>query len=178
MFTKDTSMRRARLIACAGFVVMTLLTGKSTLVRAQTQPISSSAQNMTAQDMTARDTKAIETILHSNPSDHFAEDGSFTNIFGTVRYGREEFRKRHAEIAQTIFKGTSVKSSIGKLRFVRPDVAIVDVTGEMTGFAKVPAGLPVGPDGVLRFKLLEVLVKEKGEWWITEYHNVAVTPEL
>jgi uncharacterized protein (TIGR02246 family) len=167
---------------------MTLLTGKLIQGRAQTQPISSSAQNVTAQDMTAQDmtaqdvtaqdTKAIETIVHSNPSDHFAEDGSFTNIFGTVRYGREEFRKRHAEIAQTIFKGTSVKSSIGKLRFVRPDVAIVDVTGEMTGFAKVPAGLPVGPDGVLRFKLLEVLVKEKGEWWITEYHNVAVTPEL
>jgi uncharacterized protein (TIGR02246 family) len=166
-------MRRARLIASAGFVLMTLLTGKSILLRAQTQPISSSAQ-----DMTARDTKAIEAILHSNPSDHFAEDGSFTNIFGTVRYGREEFRKRHVEIAQTIFKGTSVKSSIGRLRFVRPDVAIVDVTGEMTGFAKVPAGLPVGPDGILRFKLLEVLVKEKGEWWITEYHNVAVTPEL
>ena len=171
-------MRRPRTIASAVFVLMTLLTGKSTLLSAQTQPISSSAQDTTAQDTTAQDTKAIDAIVHSNPSDHFAEDGSFTNIFGTVRYGREEFKKRHVEIAQSIFKGTSVKTSIGKLRFVRPDVAIVDVTGEMTGFAKVPAGLPVGPDGILRFKLLEVLVKERGGWWITEYHNVAVTPEL
>jgi hypothetical protein len=48
----------------------------------------------------------------------------------------------------------------------------------MTGFARVPAGLPVGSDGILRFKLLLVLVKDQGEWWITEYHNVAVTPEL
>ena len=152
---------------------MVLAAGKSALLRAQTQPNVSSAQ-----DATALDTKAIEAIVHSNPSDHFAEDGSFTNIFGTVRYGREEFIKRHVEIAQTIFKGTSVKSSIAKLRFVRPDVAVVDITGEMTGFASVPAGLPVGADGILRFRLLEVLVKEKGEWWITEYHNVAVTPEL
>jgi uncharacterized protein (TIGR02246 family) len=116
--------------------------------------------------------------VHGNPSDHFAEDGSFTNIFGTVRFGREEFKQRHIEIAQTIFKGTSVKNSIAKLRFVRPDVAIVDISGEMTGFAKIPQGLPVGRDGILRFKLLEVLIKEKGKWWITEYHNVAVTPEL
>ena len=71
-----------------------------------------------------------------------------------------------------------MKNSIAKLRFVRPGIAIADVSGEMTGFAKVPPGLPVGTDGILRFKLLLVLVKEKGEWWITEYHNVAVTPEL
>ena len=143
------------------------------MVSAQVQSTSSSAQADTASD-----TSAIERIVHGNPSDHFAEDGSFTNIFGTVRYGREAFEQRHIEIAQTIFKGTSVKSSIAKLRFVRPDVAIVDVSGEMTGFANVPAGLPVGSDGILRFKLLLVLVKDKGEWWITEYHNVAVTPEL
>ena len=109
---------------------------------------------------------------------HFAEDGSLTNIFGTVRYGREAFKQRHIEIIQTIFKGTSVKSSIAKLRFVRSDVATADVSGEMTGFAKVPPGLPVGSDGILRFKLLLVLVKDNGEWWITEYHNVAATPEL
>jgi uncharacterized protein (TIGR02246 family) len=159
----------------AGSVVLllTLLAGKTNTLSGQTQAVTSSVQ-----DTVAQDTAAIEAIVHGNPSDHFAENGSFTNIFGTVRYGREEFQKRHVEIAQSIFKGTSVKNSIGKLRFIRPDVAIVDVIGEMTGFAKVPQGLPVGSDGVLRFKLLEVLVKEKGEWWITEYHNVAVTPEL
>jgi uncharacterized protein (TIGR02246 family) len=118
---------------------MTLCFGKVVMVSAHVQSTSSSAQADTASD-----TSAIERIVDGNPSDHFAEDGSFTNIFGTVRYGREAFKQRHIEIAQTIFKGTSVKSSIAKLRLVRPDVAIVDVRGEMTGFAKVPAGLPVG----------------------------------
>ena len=166
-------MRKTRTHVAAFFVLMTLCFGKVVMVSAQVQSTSSSAQADTASD-----TSAIERIVHGNPSDHFAEDGSFTNIFGTVRYGREAFKQRHIEIAQTIFKGTSVKSSIAKLRFVRPDVAIVDVSGEMTAFAKVPAGLPVGSDGILRFKLLLVLVKDQGEWWITEYHNVAVTPEL
>jgi len=160
------------MIASSLLVLLTLLTGKACLL-AQAGPALSPAQ-----DTVASDTRAIEAIVHGNPSDHFAEDGSFTNIFGTVRYGREEFRQRHIEIAQTIFEGTSVKTSIAKLRFVRPDVAIVDISGQMTGFVKVPQGLPVGSDGILRFKLLEVLIKENGEWWITEYHNVAVTPEL
>jgi uncharacterized protein (TIGR02246 family) len=139
-------------------VLLSLVPGKIHLL-AQSQADPSSPHGTVASD-----SAAIEAIVHGNPSDHFAEDGSFTNIFGAVRFGREEFKQRHIEIAQTIFKGTSVKSSIAKLRFVRPDVAIVDISGEMTGFANVPQGLPVGRDGSLRFKLLEVLTKEKGEW--------------
>ncbi len=166
-------MGKTRISVAAFLVLMALFCVNDAMVRAQVQSSSSSAQNDHASD-----TAAIEKIVHGNPSDHFAEDGSFTNIFGTVRYGREAFKQRHIEIIQTIFKGTSVKSSIAKLRFVRSDVAIADVSGEMTGFAKVPPGLPVGSDGILRFKLLLVLVKDNGEWWITEYHNVAVTPEL
>ncbi len=123
-----------------------------------------------------RPLKQLSTPTHPT---HVTEDVSFTNIFGTVRYGRTEFVKRHIEIANTIFKGTTPKSSIAKLRFVRQDVAIADVSGEITGFPKTPpVGVPVGADGVLRFKLLLVLIKEQGVWWITEYHNVAVTPEV
>jgi uncharacterized protein (TIGR02246 family) len=126
----------------------------------------------------SEDIAAIEALVHSNPSDHVTPDVSFTNIFGTVRFGREEFIQRHKEIAQTFFKGTTSKSSITKLRFVRPDVAVVDVSGELSGFQKVYPGLPVGKDGTLRNKLLLVLIKENGTWWITEFHNVAQTPEV
>jgi len=124
------------------------------------------------------DVKAIEALVHSNPSDHVTEDISFTNIFGTVRFGREEFIKRHQEIAETFFKGATPKSTITKLRFLRPDVAVVDVSGELSGIQKVYPGLPVGKDGILRNKLLLVLVKIDGTWWITEFHNVAQTPEI
>jgi uncharacterized protein (TIGR02246 family) len=163
----------SRAIAGAVFVLMTILPGEMFVLNAQSQLTPSSTQDRKNQDVAA-----IKAIVHGNPSEHVAEDVSFTNIFGTVRFGQAEFKQRHVEIDQSIFKGTSVKTSIVKLRFVRPDVAIVDISGEMSGFAKVPPGLPVGTDGTLRFKLLEVLVKEKGQWWITEYHNVAVTPEL
>jgi uncharacterized protein (TIGR02246 family) len=161
-------MRKRTKLAFAMLLFSCLLSGKNSCLNAQVNSVQASS----------KDTKAIETILHSNPSDHVTEDVSFTNIFGTVRYGRAEFVKRHIEIANTIFKGTTVKSSIAKLRLIRQDVAIADVSGEINGFPTTPpAGVPVGADGVLRFKLLLVLIKESGVWWITEYHNVAVTPE-
>ena len=161
-------MRELRKQVFALLLSSCLLSGHYSCLHAQVNAVQASSE----------DTRAIEAILHSNPSDHVTEDVSFTNIFGTVRYGRAEFVKRHIEIANTIFKGTTVQSSIAKLRFVRHDVAIADVSGEIRGFpATPPAGVPLGTDGVLHFKLLLVLIKEQGVWWITEYHNVAVTPE-
>lgn len=144
-----------------------------------TEALAAPAHTQTAANTESpEDIKAIEALVHSNPSDHVTEDVSFTNIFGTVRFGREEFIERHKEIGQTFFMGTTAKSEITKLRFIRPDVAVVDVSGELRGFQKVYPGLPVGKDGVLRNKLLLVLVKENGIWWISEFHNVAQTPEI
>jgi hypothetical protein len=62
------------------------------------------------------------------------------------------------------------------MRFIRPEVAIVDINVELTGYQKLPPGIRVESDGAIRAKLQLVLVKENGEWWITAYHNVAVTP--
>jgi hypothetical protein len=41
------------------------------------------------------DIKAIEALVHSNPSEQVTEDVSFTDIFGTVRFGREELIERY-----------------------------------------------------------------------------------
>jgi uncharacterized protein (TIGR02246 family) len=62
----------------------------------------------------------------------FAEDGSFTNIRGTVFYGHRAFEDRHVEIFKTFFKGSKLAMSVSKIRFVRPDVAIVDVSTELS----------------------------------------------
>ena len=105
---------------------------------------------------------------------HFAADGGFTNVLGMVYFGRAAFRTRHNTIFKTVFKESTSKLAIAKLRFVRPDVAIADVDGEIRGLAALPPGMQAGPDGVGRSKLLLVLVKEGAEWWITAYHNVGV----
>ena len=46
----------------------------------------------------------------------------------------------------------------------------------MTGFVEAPPGVRTEKDNVIRTKLEMALLKEHGEWQITAYHNVAITP--
>src|SRR5271156_1757775 len=88
-------------------------------------------------DMSNTDETSIERLL-SEMSDawncgdaraygaHFQADGTFTNVNGTLHIGRDEFDCRHEEIFQGIFKGTKLALTTRRLRFIRPDVAVMD----------------------------------------------------
>ena len=105
---------------------------------------------------------------------HFLEDGSFTNILGDVNYGQAVFERRHAEIFATIFKDSQLCISIRRIAFPLPDTATVDCDTDMTSYQVLPPGVHAGVDGVLRTRLLQVLVKINDQWWIAAYHNVDV----
>lgn len=107
-------------------------------------------------------------------SRHFAPKGTFTNIYGMVFEGHDAFEKRHAESFATFFKGSVRRETIRSIRLVTHEVAIVDVDTEVRGFGKIPPGVAIQSDGVLRTRLQQVLVKYKGERWIEAYHNVDV----
>jgi uncharacterized protein (TIGR02246 family) len=102
----------------------------------------------------------------------YLADATFTNANGSFFVGRDEFYRRHEEIFRGVLRGTAVAMTIKKLRFVRPDVAIVDAGTGISGSPLRPQGVEVGPDGVLRSCLLMMLLKQDGGWWITAYHNV------
>lgn len=61
---------------------------------------------------------------------------------------------------------------IRKLRFIRLDVAVVDVVTTVAGAPIWPPGVDVGADGTLRSSLLMVLTKERGRWETAAYYNV------
>ena len=105
---------------------------------------------------------------------HFAEEGGFTNVLGNVYYGRRAFEDRHASLFATAFKGTSLRMTVHKMLFIRPDIAIVDIDTEMTGFKTLPPGIHATADGVVRTRLQQVMSKENGDWWIASYHNIDV----
>jgi uncharacterized protein (TIGR02246 family) len=102
----------------------------------------------------------------------FAPEGAFTNLFGMVMFGASAFEQRHTEILSTFYKGTTKRHAIRRIRFVTPDVAIVDIDNEVHGVKSMPAGISVPPDGVVKTQLMEVLVHRNGQWWIEAYHNV------
>ena len=105
---------------------------------------------------------------------HLAPEASFTNLFGMVMYGAPAFAKRHAEILDTFYKGTTKYHFIRRIRFVTSDVAIVDIDNEVRGVKTMPGGIVVPPDGVVKTQLMEVFVRHEGRWWIEAYHNVDV----
>ena len=107
---------------------------------------------------------------------HYAEDGSFTNVIGQQLYGRKAFIAQHAMIFSTIYKDSFNTFSVGKIAFVRPDVAIVDIDGILSGAKTLPPGLKPMPDGALHVKLQEVMTREGNDWRIAAFHNVAVYP--
>lgn len=108
-------------------------------------------------------------------ADRFAADGTFTNFLGTFFQGRDAFRERHDAVFKSVFKGTALHLEIVVLRFIAPDVAIVDLNATLKGLTTPSHGLTVLPDGTVGTKLLMVLVREHDDWWISAYHNVAVT---
>ena len=103
-----------------------------------------------------------------------APDASFTNLFGMVMYGKPAFTKRHREILATFYKGTTKHHTIRRIRFIAPDVAIVDIDNEVRGVKSMPGGIAVPPDGVIKTQLMEVFVRRDQRWWIEAYHNVDV----
>jgi uncharacterized protein (TIGR02246 family) len=106
----------------------------------------------------------------------YQADATFTNVFGDFYVGSEEFDRRHAEVFRGIFKGSRVAMDIRKLRFLRPDVAVVDVVTSLSGVEARPPGGQVGADGTLHSSLLMLLTKERGRWEIAAYHNVWRAP--
>jgi uncharacterized protein (TIGR02246 family) len=107
-------------------------------------------------------------------SANFAEDGSFTNIRGTVFYGHTAFVDRHREIFQGFFKGSKLSMTVSKIRFVRPDVAIADISTDISQLHGTPPGVKPAADGRIHTRLQEVYLKQNGRWLITSYHNVDV----
>lgn len=107
---------------------------------------------------------------------HVSADVSFTNLFGMVMYGAPAFAERHRQILATFYKGTTKRHRIHRIRFLTPDVAIVDIDNEVRGVTTMPAGITVPPDGVVRTQLMEVFGRRDGRWWIEAYHNVDLKP--
>jgi uncharacterized protein (TIGR02246 family) len=141
-----------------------------------TAPIASEKDHRSIEELVVVETDAWNRGDAVAYAAHFALDGGFTNVLGMVYYGRQAFEERHAELFKTIYKGSVLKQTIGKLRFIRSDIAIVDINVELTGYLNIPGGVRTEADHVGRAKLQMVLVKEKDVWWITAYHNVSVTP--
>jgi uncharacterized protein (TIGR02246 family) len=102
----------------------------------------------------------------------FTEDADFTNVAGTHAHGRANVEAFHAPMFAGIFNESRQTSTIRSVRFLKPDLAAVDVDWEMTG-AKSPDGTPRPyRRGLLNFVMAR---QSDGAWLIQIMHNTDLT---
>lgn len=109
-------------------------------------------------------------------SQTFAEDTTCTNILGVNYVTRDAIELRTAGILGTVFKGSTLKLRVRRLKFIRPEVALVDIDSEATGHRAELLGVKCS-NGVLRTNMLQVLKEEKGHWQVVAFHNTVVTTD-
>jgi uncharacterized protein (TIGR02246 family) len=109
------------------------------------------------------DPKAFATV--------FAEDADFTNWRGTGASGRAKIEAFHAPVFATIFSKSHLEYTDIKTRFVRPDVATVDVHWKMSGAIDGQGNPRPEREGLLSF----VMAKSAGQWEIVVMHNLDIS---
>ena len=97
----------------------------------------------------------------------FAEDADYVVINGMYIKGRTAIEKAHQQIFDTIFKNTTVSLTVKQIRFLRPDVAVVHITGHKDAPA---SERELVSDAVLSM----VMTKDKEGWRIAAFQNTQI----
>src|SRR6185295_6140853 len=97
----------------------------------------------------------------------FAEDADYVVINGNYIKGRAAIETGHQRIFDTIYKDTTLSLTVKQIRFLRPDVAVVHVSGQRVGPTK---------DVVNDAMITIVMTKQKDGWLIAAFQNTAVAP--
>jgi uncharacterized protein (TIGR02246 family) len=151
--------------------VLAIVLVVATAAAPQTSSDEAAVRNIVQEEIAAWNSRDAVAYSH-----HFAADGTFTNIRGEFFTGREPFIQKHDNLFKGPFRGSNLKQDIVSLKFVRPDVVVVEVLTSVTGIPKLFPGTNTDDKGRLRTRLLQVVVKDGGEWKITAYHNIDVKP--
>ena len=145
----------------------------------------STAQPAAGQDK-AKDEAAIRELAAGFEKTHnkhdakafaalFAPDGEFTNVRGMTARGRKAIEEFHRPLFEgdtskgnPSFKDAVLKVDEVKVRFLRPDVASVDILWTQTGSKTAD-----GKDRGTRKGLASwVVTKEGGTWQVAVMHNM------
>ena len=140
---------------------------------------------------TTDDEKAISAIIDEfvatwNRRDaaawaaQFAMDSDHINVVGMLFEGQDENRRRHAEIFAGMFKDSTLQHHIRRLRFLSPEIALVDLDSEMSIIGPLPPAFATisrrNADGtaVMRSRMRHVMIKTDGRWQIVASQNTPI----
>jgi uncharacterized protein (TIGR02246 family) len=100
----------------------------------------------------------------------FVEDADFIHILGGHFHGREAIEQGHRTIFDTIYKGSRLNLKVEKVRFLRPDVAIVFIRTNLKWY------LGGAEQEVQARPTLVAQKNDSGRWEIVAFQNTLITP--
>jgi uncharacterized protein (TIGR02246 family) len=92
----------------------------------------------------------------------FVEDSDLVDQAGVMHHGRAAIEERYQKLFDGAYKGAQANLEITAVRFVRPEIDVIDGTYELNGM-KSPEGLPLG---IVRGMFTNVFVKQDGQWML------------
>ena len=102
----------------------------------------------------------------------YTSDAQFVSVRGDIMNGQAGIEKGLSTILTTRARSATQRTMDVTVRFIRPDVALANVTNELSGL--------VAPDGhglpSHRELSLRVFVKEAGLWQVAAFHNTMAAP--
>jgi uncharacterized protein (TIGR02246 family) len=102
----------------------------------------------------------------------YAPDARFVSVRGDMMNGQAEIEKGLSAILSSRAKNATQRTMDVTVRFIRPDVALANVTNELSGLVAPDGhGLPSHQELSLR-----VFVKDAGIWHVAAFHNTMVAP--
>jgi uncharacterized protein (TIGR02246 family) len=100
----------------------------------------------------------------------WAEDGDYVNYQGGLLHGHPELEEYFQSIFTQYYPTAQNKLIEPTIRFLKPDIAAVDVRWEMTG-ATSADGKPLP---TFKGIMVWTMTKENGNWLIKIMHNVGL----
>jgi uncharacterized protein (TIGR02246 family) len=150
------------------------------VIRARILPLIAHAESRQEKDR-ANDERAIRDLnagveaawnKHDAPAmdQVWAEDCDLVNVFGEWISGHDKLVKTHTALFAGPLRDSYQRMDVEKVRFVRPDVAVMHVRHHN---ADRDGRVLAGDDGAMG---TVVLAKEQGKWWVIAAQNTIVRP--
>lgn len=160
-------MKRATLLAG---VIMIALSGSGPVAQAQTPD--SRGDEETIRNLVVVMTEGFNRHDAKAAARMYAPDARFVTVRGEVMNGQPAIEKGLAAILGTRAKNASQRTLDVAVRFPRPDIALVNVTNELSGL--------VAPDGQAlpahQELSMRVFVREADVWQVVAFQNTLVRP--
>lgn len=102
-------------------------------------------------------------------ADLYTIDADYTGYGSVMTRGRADIETRYAGLFAGAFAGTQLAVNMSSLRFIKPDVAIVDGSLELT--VRAADGTPQASKGLF----IAIMTDDGGQWKFTTFWSKRLT---